>query len=161
MIRKATPKDARGIHDAHMHSIQTLCAKEHTHDEILAWGHRPFNEGQRLAAIQNQYVWVVEIENNIEGYGQLKVYEKDGHLFAHVMGLYLTPKAVGKKFGQTIFKYMYEEAKLRNVEKINLESTLTSHGFYQKLGFKNSGPLASIEISGTPTRCIPMSLKII
>jgi len=160
MIRRAKPEDAKSIHDAHMLSIQTICSKDHSPEEIKAWGGRPFNEAQRASAIQNQNVWVVEIDNRIEGYGHLRVYEKDGQKLAHVMGLYLTQKALGKKLGQQMFSLMLNEAKFQNAEKINLESSLTSHGFYKKMGFWDSGPRMTIEIGGTPIRCIPMSLNL-
>ncbi len=114
MIRKAKSEDAKSIHDAHMLSIQTICSKDHTPKEINAWGGRPFNEDKRVSAIQNQNVWVVELDNRIEGYGHLRIYEKDGQRLAHVMGLYLTQKALGKKFGEQMFSQMLNEAKLQN-----------------------------------------------
>lgn len=160
MIRKATPEDAKGIHEAHMLSIQAICSKDHSPEEIRAWGGRPFNESQRVYAIQNQHVWVIEIDNKIEGYGHLRIHDKDGLKLAHVMGLYLTPKALGKKFGKSIFNLMLAEAKAQNVEKINLESTLTSHEFYKKLGFYDSGNQMTVEIASTPIRCIPMSMEL-
>jgi hypothetical protein len=86
MIRRARVDDAKGIHEAHMQSIQTLCSMDHSPEEIKAWGGRPFNEAQRIAAIQNQHVWVVETDSKIEGYGHLRIYEKDGEKLAHVMG---------------------------------------------------------------------------
>ena len=160
MIRKARPEDAKGIHEAHMHSIQTICSKDHTPEEIRAWGGRPLNESQRIQAIQNQHVWVVELDQKIEGYGQLRIYEKEGVKLAHVMGLYLTPKALGQKFGKSIFNLMLSEAKSQGVEKIGLESTLTSHEFYKKMGFSDAGAQMTVEIAGTPVRCIPMVQKI-
>lgn len=160
MIRKAKPEDAMAIHEAHMLSIQTVCSKDHSTEEINAWGRRPFNEAQRVSAIQNQTVWVVELDNKIEGYGHLRVYEKDGQKLAHVMGLYLTQKALGKNFGQQMFSLMLAEAKLQGAERINLESTLTAHGFYKKMGFVDSGPQMTVEIGGTPIRCIPMSCHV-
>lgn len=159
-IRRAKPEDAKAIHNAHMLSIQTICSKDHSPEEIKAWGGRPFNETQRVSAIQNQNVWVVELDNKIEGYGHLRVYEKDGQKLAHVMGLYITQAALGKKFGQQLFSLMLDEAKLQGADKINLESTLTSHGFYKKMGFWDSGPQMTVELGGTPIRCLPMSLDL-
>lgn len=160
LIRKAKPEDAKAIHDAHMLSIQTICSNDHSPEEIKAWGGRPFSEAQRVSAIQNQNVWVVDLDGKVEGYGHLRIYEKDNQKLAHVMGLYLTKKASGRKFGQQIFRLMLDEAKLQRAEKINLESTLTSHGFYMKMGFYDSGAPMTIEIGGTPIRCIPMSMDL-
>lgn len=160
MIRKARPEDARSIHEAHMLSIQTICSKDHSPEEIKAWGGRPFNEAQRANAIQNHFVWVVELDNKIEGYGHLHIYEKNNQQAAHIMGLYLTQKAKGKKLGQQMFHLMLIEAKLRGIKKISLESTLTAHGFYKKMGFSESDALKTIDINGTPIRCIPMILDL-
>jgi len=160
MIRKAKIEDAEAIHDAHMLSIQSICSKDHSIEEINAWGMRPFNEIQRTSAIQNQNVWVVELDNKIEGYGHLRVYEKDGQKLAHIMGLYLTQKALGQGYGKQIFLLMLTEAKFQKVETINLESTLTAHTFYKKMGFIDSAPQMTVELGGAAIRCIPMKMDL-
>ncbi|MGZ3775051.1 MAG: GNAT family N-acetyltransferase [Pseudobdellovibrionaceae bacterium] len=160
MIRRAKLEDAKAIHEAHMLSIQTICSKQHSPEEIRAWGERPFKEDQRIEAIQNQHVWVVELNEKIEGYGHLRIYEKDGSKLAHIMGLYFTPKAIGMKFGRVLFEMMLNVAKENCATKLSLDSTLTAHGFYKKMGFKEDGGLITVEIAGTPIRCIPMSMKL-
>ena len=141
-----------------MLSIQTICSKDHSPDKIKAWSERPFNEAQRVSAIQNQNVWVVGLDNRIEGYEHLRAYKRDGQNLAHVMRLYSTQEAMGKKLGQQMFSLILNEAKLQNAKKIYLESTPTSYGFYKKMGFWDSGPQMTIELGGTPIRGIPMSL---
>ncbi len=161
MIRRAKLEDAKAIHEAHMLSIQTVCSKHHSLEEIKAWGGRPFKEDQRIEAIQKQHVWVVELDGKIEGYGHLQIYEKEGTKLAHIMGLYFTPKAVGMKFGRILFEMMSSEAKENGAIKLSLESTLTAHGFYKKMGFKDDGGMITVEIAGTPIRCIPTSMELI
>ena len=154
MIRRAKSEDAFGIHQAHMRSIQEVCSKEHTADEIKGWGQRPYREDQRLNAITNQYVWVIDNSNVIEGYGHLAINAERGH----VMGLYLVPEANGRGYGAAIVQEMIAEAKKLNATEINLESTLTAHSFYKKMGFSDYGPQATVEIGGSQVRYIPMKM---
>ncbi|MDD4974118.1 MAG: hypothetical protein PHY93_07185 [Bacteriovorax sp.] len=37
IIRKAEPKDAFGIYTAHMKSIQEVCSRDHSSEEVDAW----------------------------------------------------------------------------------------------------------------------------
>ncbi|WP_374030194.1 GNAT family N-acetyltransferase [Bdellovibrio bacteriovorus] len=63
-------------------------------------------------------------------------------------------------FGGTIAKEMIAETRKQNAFEINLESTLTAHSFYQKMGFADAGELATIELGGSKIRYIPMKLKL-
>lgn len=159
-IRRARPEDTLGIHEAHMRSIREVCSKDHSPEEIQGWGHRPYREDQRLNAIKNQFVWVVDNSGKIEGYGHLSLISENGKIRGHVMGLYLVPEANGKGFGVTIAREMIAEAKKQNAFEINLESTLTAHSFYKKMGFVDSGAQATIELGGSKIRYIPMKLVL-
>lgn len=160
LVRKAIPKDAEAIHHAHMKSIQELCSKDHSPQEIQAWGHRPYREDQRVGSIKNDLVWVVEDKGSIEGYGHLKIFEKDGLKCGHIFGLYLTPKVVGKSLGKAIVDLMMEEIKSAKVKQVSLEATITAQNFYRKVGFVDAGPETTVEISGTPIRCYPMKKEL-
>ena len=75
-VRRAKSEDAPGIHDAHMRSIREVWSKDHSEDEIRGWGNRPYREDQRLNAIKNQFVWVVDNNGKIEGYGHLEFIQR-------------------------------------------------------------------------------------
>ncbi len=160
IIRKALPQDALGIHEAHMRSIQELCSKDYTEAEIKAWGHRPYNEEHRLFAITNHIVYVVIINDSIEGYAQLKFYTDNNVKKAHIMGLYLTSIASGKNLGTKSLQKLMSEAYANSVKQITLESTLTSKIFYLKNGFKEIGTTETISINGQAIRCIPMAKNL-
>lgn len=160
IIKKALPEDALGIHKAHMRSIQELCSKDYTEAEIKAWGHRPYNEQHRLFAITNQIVYVIIIDDIIEGYAQLKFYLENDIKKAHVMGLYLTSKASGKSLGTKSLQKLISEANDNGAQEITLESTLTSKEFYLKNGFVENGSTETITINGEAIRCIPMFRKL-
>ncbi|WP_374073240.1 GNAT family N-acetyltransferase [Bdellovibrio bacteriovorus] len=160
IVRRAKPEDALGIHEAHMRSIREVCSKDHLPQEIQGWGNRPYREDQRVNAIKNQFVWVVDNSGRIEGYGHLSITSENGRTKGHVMGLYLVPEANGKGFGVTIAKEMIAEARKQNAFEINLESTLTAHSFYKKMGFVDAGELATIELGGSKIRYIPMKMAL-
>lgn len=155
-IRRALPEDALGIHLAHMESIQKVCSSDHSPEEIRVWGHRPFREEQRLNAIRNHIVYVVVINDAIEGYGHLKIDNQN----AHLLGLYLTPKALGKGIGTSLFLSLLDEAKKNNVGTISLESTITAKAFYLKNQFEVAGEMTTILLDNQPIRCIPMVMKV-
>lgn len=160
LIRRASQQDAEAVHKAHVKSIQDVCSKDHTPEEIKAWSHRPYKEDQRKGSIKDDLVWVVEDSGHIEGYGHFKAFEKDGVQVGHIFGLYLTPKVLGKNLGRSIIELMLSEAKEKNVKEITLEATLTAHDFYLKMGFENSGPQMTVKISGQKIRCYPMKMKL-
>jgi N-acetylglutamate synthase-like GNAT family acetyltransferase len=159
-IRRAVASDAEGIHNAHMKSIQEMCAKDYSPEQIRAWGGRGFHEESRVRAIGNDFVWVVEGDGIIEGYGHLKIIEKDGVKHGHVFGLYFTPKVVGKSFGKAIVRMMIEEMKAAKIKTMRLESTITSQTFYRHMGFINDGPEIKIDIGGVSLACYPMFMEV-
>lgn len=159
IIRRALVTDAEAIHIAHMKSIQEICSRDHASEEIKVWGNRPFREEQRISAIKNDLVWVVETGQKIEGYAHLKISTKAEEKVAHIFGLYLTPTVLGKGIGRLIVEIIIEAAKAAGAMEMTLESTITAHSFYASMGFIDSGPQQTIEISGVGIRCFPMRLK--
>ncbi|MBK9324449.1 MAG: GNAT family N-acetyltransferase [Bdellovibrionaceae bacterium] len=160
LVRRAAIQDAEAIHRAHMKSIQEVCSKDHSFDEITAWGHRPYRKEQRTSSIKNDLVWVIEDHGTIEGFGHLKIFEKDGLKCGHIFGLYLTPKVLCKSLGKAIVDMMIEEMKSAKVKKVTLESTITAQKFYRKMGFVDDGSQITVEIGGTAVRCYPMKMEI-
>lgn len=160
LVRRAAVQDAEAIHRAHMKSIQEICSKDHSLQEIQAWGHRPYREDQRTAPIKNDLVWVVEDHGSIEGFGHLRIYEKDGLKCGEIRGLYLTPTVIGRALGKAIVALMLEEMRSAKVKQVSLESTITAQPFYRKVGFLDAGPETTTEINGTPIRCYPMKMEL-
>ena len=161
-IRIARSGEEEAIHDAHMRSIREVCSKDHSAAEILVWGNRPLGEKWK-EAILSGYVWVVEFEGKICGHGYIRFLEDDSNdriKRAHILGLYLTPEVLGQGLGKQLGKLMIEAAKYKQVKIITLESTLTAHKFYQQLGFTDTGPKATFEISGQAIQYFPMALRI-
>lgn len=160
-VRRAIPQDAEPMHRAHMKSIQEICSKAYSLQEIQAWGHQPYSEDQRVCSIKNDLVWVIEDNGSVEGYGHLKIFEKDGLKQGHIFGLYLTTKVSGKSLGKAILDVMMEEARTAKVKYVSLEATVNARNFYLSVGFVDAGPQTTIEIGGTAILCYPMKVSLI
>jgi GNAT superfamily N-acetyltransferase len=159
VIRRARPGDEADIHTAHMRSIREVCSKDHSQEEIRGWGFRPLND-RWFRLIREEFVWVAEAGGKIQGFGHLKIFEKDGVKKAHVFGLYLTPELIGLRVGHKIATLMLETAHELGVVSVSLKSTITAHDFYKRLGFVDTGEMLQIEINGSLVRCYPMEMRI-
>ncbi len=153
LIRRAVPADALGIHEAHMRSIREVCSKDHSPEEIKAWGGREFREEQRLKIMREGAVWTVEDKGVIEGYAALLFHGDE----AELAGMYITPKVIGKGIGKRLFELAQEESRNRKMKRLKFSSTITSLGFYELMGAKRMGDLIEEPINGQPVRCYPMS----
>lgn len=157
LIRKASLQDAYAIHEAHMKSIQALCSKEYTEEQIKAWGHRQYNQTERHQAILNDQVWVLEGQGIIEGYAHLKIANGEGSISA----LYITAKMAGLRFGKRLVEMMIEACYKQRVRRIKLCSTLTAKEFYHKCGFTESNEKSSLHLGGVEIECISMEMKLL
>lgn len=160
IIRRAQISDAEAIHNAHMKSINEICANDHSADEIRVWGGRSFDPAFRLPGIQNQFYLVVELEGKIEGFCQLKISLNDSLKSAHLFGLYITTKILKKRVGDALMKLVFEYCHSENVKLVTLKSTITSFDFYKKYGFIQTGDLTGPIREGVMIRGYPMEKKL-
>jgi GNAT superfamily N-acetyltransferase len=159
IIRSAQSGDEAGIHEAHMRSIREVCVKDHGEEEIRGWGNRPL--GNRWTdAIKTGHVWVIESNGSIFGHAYIRIFEENGEKRAHVHGLYLTPEVAGRGYGTKLGQLMLDTAKNAGVKLVTLESTLTAHEFYKRLGFIDSGPMNKMNIAGYPVSYFPMATRL-
>ena len=139
-----------------MESIQHVCARDHSPEEIRAWGCRDFRESDRILAIEKDFVWVLEQGNAIGGYCHFSILEMEGVLVGNLRGLYLMARAVRQGFGGEMLNRVLEAARKKRVAKIILFSTLTAHAFYLEHEFNDVAPMTELPINGVPIRCFPM-----
>lgn len=159
-IRRARPNDASAIHEAHMRSIREICSQDHTADEIRGWGNRPFNRAERVQFIENSWVWVLTKNNLVQGYGHLVEKLENQIPVAYVVALYFTPEVTGLGWGRKLMNVMISSARSKQYNFLYLQSTITSHEFYKKLGFIDTGPQELHLINGSKVRCFPMRLDL-
>lgn len=155
-IRRAKIDDAFLIHQAHMHSIQKLCVNDYTKEQIEVWGNRPFDSERRRLAIQNDFVWVIDDDGLIEGYCELAILNTNNTPYANLCALYLTPKVKNKRLGSALLEVAEKQCRLINIKTITLHSTVTSLGFYEKMGYVKTADWAEHTIRGVAIPCIPM-----
>lgn len=161
-IRRARPEDARGIHEAHMRSIQEICSKQYyTLEEINAWGRRPYNEEMRIATIEKGIVWVVEREAKIYGFAHVQIPAPQDPTASWLWGLYLVPEATGHGLGRELMKLVDQETTAKGLCKIQLEATFNALPFYEKQGFRRTSSHAVERvINGVPIRAFAMLKEI-
>lgn len=155
-IRKAEPKDAREIHEAHMTSIQELCKKDYTPEQLLAWGGRKYDEKKMLNGIATHSVWVIEHEGQVEGFCHVIVDKDEDGAYANLASLYLTPKVVGHGLGRALMEVAESHLRLINIRRVKLNSTITSENFYLKMGYQKTADCTEYTVRGVGIPCIPM-----
>lgn len=155
-IRLATNSDKRGIHEAHMTSIQKLCSKDYTEEQIQAWGHREYLEERRTDTIKSGSCWVVEDAGMIYGFGEMGIKDNEPYVF----GLYFMPEATGKGLAKEIVRLMELKAKEWGKDKITLQSTITSLNFYKKMGFMMVNENGCAVVRGVRIPCLDMEKEL-
>lgn len=156
-IRRAKHSDAHDIITAHVRSIREICAKDYTPEQIEAWAGRKFKPELWCQAMDRDYVWVVELNSQVKGFGHLAIMNEN---IGEVMGLYFTPELRGLKAGKKLFSEMVEEARKHGVKKLELHATLTAKTFYESLGFHQVEGRCSVEMQGVDIPCFPMECVI-
>lgn len=157
LIRRALHGDADGIIQSHVQSIRELCSNDYTPAQIEAWAGRRFRAVLWQQVIDRDFVWVVEEDSEVMGFGHFAVMDEEN---GELMGLYLRPAACGKGLAKLLFNEILQVAKEHNLNKINLHATITARAFYEKLGFRQSGSDTTIEMQGVPIPCYPMQLSL-
>src|SRR5476649_2661415 len=158
-IREARLGDEKAIHESHMRSIREICVKDHGEDEIRGWGNRPL--GNRWTnPIKDGFVWVIENAGNIYGHAYIRIFTENSEIKAHIHGLYLTPEVLHQGFGFRLAVLMLEKARNAGAKFVTLESSITAHDFYKRVGFSDSGPMKLQEIGGSLVRSFPMVFSL-
>lgn len=157
LIRRAQHGDAEGIIQSHVQSIRKLCSKDYTHEQIEAWAGRKFRAPLWHQAIDRDFVWVVEKDNSVMGFGHFAVMDEDN---GELMGLYFRPEICGQGLAHKLFKEILKVATEHNLNRINLHATITARTFYENLGFVQSESDTTIEMQGVPIPCYPMQLSL-
>lgn len=155
-IRRARHEDAEGIIDSHSRSIQEICKDDYTPEEIKAWSSRKQKPISWCQSIERDFIWVVEKNNKVEGFGHLALMSE---VSSEVLGLYLSKEVIGLGAGRDLFHLMKTEAEFHSIIQIELLATLTAKAFYQRMGCKEVPGIKSILIGGVPIPCIPMMYK--
>ncbi len=156
ILRRAEELDAEQIHWVHMKSINEICSKDHSQEEIRVWGGRKFDLSFRIPAINEQFYVVVECEDKIEGFCQLRTDVLGTDRTGRLTGLYVTPKILHKKVGAALIALVFEYCRSQDIQRVTLKSSFTAFDFYKKHGFVQSGEIAETIREGVGIRGFPM-----
>lgn len=154
-IRRAQHSDAAHMINAHKRSIREICAKDYNPEQIKAWAGHDFRVDHWHKTMDRDLVWVVsESENNIYGFGHLKLRE---NAEAEIAGLYFAPEAIGKGLGKKMAALIFEECRKNKVKTVYLCATKTAKAFYESVGFKHDGEASTIALGGQKLECFNMT----
>jgi ribosomal protein S18 acetylase RimI-like enzyme len=126
-IRKATANDAERLYDIHMAALREICSKSYTNDEIEAICKGKTPEGY-LERIDN--INVAEQGGEVVGW----CHAGEGCIW----GLFVDPSYINMGVGRMLVSQILKGIQNDDGE-IAVEATLNSVGFYQKMGFKETG----------------------
>lgn len=158
-IRPARISDAPGIHHSHMRSIQIVCGPDYSTQQIGAWGGRPFDQEARAHAILRNYVWVVERDQRIYGFVELRV-DPEAPIKAEILALYLSPEAKGIGLGSHLLVVAEQKCMALGAMVLILGSSRTAQKFYESHGFIAKGGELTLSINGVPIPYTPMQKQL-
>jgi len=140
IIRKAQPKDARGIHEvvlAAFEEFRYLYSPEGFANTVMS-------EEVALARLRKMTLFVAVIQNNeiIGTVGWKRISEKEGH----IRGMAVHPKFQGKNSpAADLLKEVEKDAHSQGCTFLTLDTTKIlkrAQNFYKKHGFRKTGKIS-------------------
>ncbi len=138
IIRQATVSDAKEIAQIYSHHIKmggSCMLTESMIDKDI--------ENMLLNLKEREVMAVIEIDNQIAGWGNLKMYSpRLGYQYSCENSIYLNPNFLGKGLGHQLMDWLMKEATKLDfhhiVAKILLKNT-SSIQFHEKFGYTTVG----------------------
>lgn len=122
-VRKAREEDADSICHVHRVSVQTLCVKNYTPEQIEAWIGNSEPENFRKAMVERGEIVVAEIEDAIAGFASLFKNE--------IYAVYVHPEYTRQGVGTQLLNAVEKVAIFQHIKKLKLVSSTTAKCFYQ------------------------------
>ena len=134
-IRGATAADAAEAVYALRRSIAELCVEDHQHDptELEGWlGNKTVAGWQQWIARDDAIVLAAERDSKIVGVGMATM---GGEILLN----YVHPEARFAGVSKAILAALEAKLRLQDVQRCQLESTVTARLFYESCGFHSEG----------------------
>lgn len=154
-IRRAISSDAPHLIRVLSTSIKEICSKDYTADEIEAWAGRKHSLRSWEDLIARDYVWVVIVSGNIEGFCHFAVMDE---VYGELMGLYLSGAAGGNGIGRNLLQKVLDISQCESLSRIDLISTRSAKNFYSRLGFHSTGNEIYLTFQDQRIQAFPMEL---
>lgn len=128
-IRPAAESDVDSIFRVHRNSVETLCRREYTPEQLAMW-----LDGRDasiyLDAIRSESIWVAE-SDHIVGFVEIDKFE--------VTKLFVAGDGSFRGVGRQLLQMALDRIAASGATKAYLEATLTAVRFYEKYGFRVVG----------------------
>lgn len=155
-IRKSRIADMADVMKAHKLSIEQVCAKDYSSEQVSKWANINYSEDIWKKSVTEELHYVIEINNKIEGFCHSAVHQNGE---GEIKGLYFTKLAVGKGIGKEAFNLAMNHLIERKCPRVFITATKTAKGFYEKMGFTVTEP-SNISIRGITLECYNMEKLI-
>ncbi|HHX8278522.1 GNAT family N-acetyltransferase [Vibrio diabolicus] len=127
-IRRYRTEDAPILWTLFYHTVRVINRRDYTESQVSAWAPSDFdlNSWQRtMDAIQP---YIAEIEGQIVGYCDLQSDGLIDHFFCH-------HEYQGQGIGRDLMCFLFSQAKVKGIERLYSEVSITARPFYEKMGF--------------------------
>jgi len=152
-MRDVRDSDGELLFELHIASIQTLCARSYTSEQIAAWteGKRP--EMYRPPA-PDHFIRVAEQNEQLVGFGHLAVGR------GVIVAVYVHPDHIGFGYGRIIVDDLLHLARQHGLTEVTLHSSLNAEAFYARCGFSRVELTTHRFRSGKEVSCVLMRLSL-
>ena len=149
-IRKASDADKKNISKLHISSIERMCVKHYTNEQLNAWTSVLTPSVYDQALKEKVFLVAHDSSQELMGLGILDIQN------AEISAIYIHPDAVGNGVGTKLLSKLEEIARNNNVRKIAVHSTLNAKGFYQGHGYLEHGLTFHRLSNGEKLECVRM-----
>lgn len=155
LIRRARITDMRDVMRAHRTSIQEICSKDYTPEQIEKWSEVRYTDEVWETSVTHEFHYVIEVDGRIEGFCHSIVHPEN---IGEIKGLYFTPVVHGRGLGRELFELSMKNLRSRGCQTFFIFATRTAKGFYERMGFIEVERL-EIQVRGSDLECFKMELK--
>jgi len=129
VIREYRESDIPRIARLFYNTIRTVNAKDYSPEQIEAWAPEIWPDEKWAERFQEKlWVFVAEYEDMTTGFAE---FEESGHIDC----FYIHHEWQRRGIGTQIIRHIVEEAQEMNLEKINVEASITALAFFKEMGF--------------------------
>lgn len=133
MIREGKVQDIPQIIDVVQDSIRSCVEDHHRHENIIQPWLEQYTDAQLIADMLYNDCWVYLIHDKVVGF--IMVTDK-GEIKMHFVATNSQKMGVGS----ALYQHMLDKISKKNINKIEIKSTLSSLPYYEHLGFQIHGP---------------------
>lgn len=128
-LRRATLEDLAEIQQLFVETIETICSKDYSKEQIMVWTSSIENQEKWQKMIVNQYFILAIETDKIVGFGSL---ENDDYLDV----LYVHKDFQQKGIANFLYEILEKEAISKNATQLISDVSITAKPFFESKGFE-------------------------